>query len=99
MEVICINDNYPIEILKFWEEHGVSHPLLGKIYTIRESIRHFDSTVGVRLEEIENPTVPINHPILGKIMFEPTFALNRFAKLNGNIVSQKEVKEIVKVKI
>jgi hypothetical protein len=95
MEVICINDKYPAETLDFWTVFGVSHPIIDKMYTIRESLRHFDGSIGVRVEEIVNPTVPIKHPVLGTIEYEPTFALNRFAKLNGDLLQKEDVEEFI----
>ncbi len=93
MEVICINDKYPAETLDFWTDFGISHPIEDKMYTIRESLRHFDGSIGVRVEEIVNPTAPIKHPVLGPILYEPTFALNRFAKLNGDLLQKEDVEE------
>jgi hypothetical protein len=94
MEVICTNDKYSAENLAFWELHGVSHPIEDKIYTIREVIKHSDGNTGFRLEEINNPEVPINHPVIGVMMYEPTFSANRFARLSGEPLTKSEVEEI-----
>ena len=95
MEVLCINDKYPNDTLFFWKIHGVSHPLDEKMYNIRDAVRHFDGSMGFRFEEIENPTVPIKHPILGQIDYEPTFDTKRFVKLNGEPLSKEEVEEYI----
>jgi hypothetical protein len=95
MEIICTNDKFPVDTLRFWELHGVSHPIEDKFYNIREAVRHFDGSMGFRLEEIVNPTVPIVHPILGKIEYEPTFDTKRFAKLSGEPLSKEEVEEYI----
>ena len=94
MEVICINAEYGAENLFFWAKYGVEHPIEEKIYTIREVIKHFDGNTGFRLEEIVNPETPIVHPIIGTMMYEPTFAANRFARLNGEPLTKTEVEEI-----
>jgi hypothetical protein len=99
MEVICIDDKYPVDTLKTWELYGVSYPILDKMYNIREAIRHFDGSIGVRVEEIINPPIPIKHPVLGNIFYEPTFAMRRFAKLNGDLLEKEEVEELTKLVI
>lgn len=91
MEILCINGTFHKEILLFYQQHGVSVPIEDKIYNIREVIKHTHGSTGVRLEEIKNPQVPINHPILGSIMTEPTFDIKRFAKLNGSEITKEEI--------
>jgi hypothetical protein len=95
MEVLCINEKYPRETLVFWEIHGVSFPFEDKMYNIRDAVRHFDGSTGLRVEEIVNPTVPIVHPVLGKINYEPTFDTKRFVKLSGEPLTKEEVEEYI----
>lgn len=87
MEVLCINDSYSQDILNFWSEHGVSYPKKDGYYTVRESITHTNGKTGYRLNEILNPEIPIKHPILGVIMFEPTFNKDRFRIAEDNLES------------
>lgn len=99
MEVLCIDGNFSKETLEFYKIYGVITPIQDKIYNIREVINHASKpsggeTIGVRLEEIINPKVPIETSLLGKTMIEPSFALYRFRRLDGSILTKKEVENI-----
>ena len=88
-EIICINDSYAEKVLVRWAEHGVKHPVEGSIYTLREIIRHSShqnkNMVGIRVNEINNPTVPVDRPFPMDI--EPTFSIKRFTTLLGEPLS------------
>ncbi|AQG81894.1 hypothetical protein [Spirosoma montaniterrae] len=94
MEVICINDNFPAEVLAFYAEYGVQTPKRDQLYSIRQVKRHTTGDTGVLLNEIQNPDVPVKHPVLGVQWFEPTFNINRFATLLGQPVRQEELEDV-----
>lgn len=95
-EIICINDKYKKEKLEFFSKHGVKYPEEGKIYNIREVIKHSSGEIGLRVQEIQNPEVPIKHSVLKVIYYEPTFYYKRFAHLNDDVVTEEEIKEWMK---
>ena len=94
MDLICINDIYPLETLKFWEEYGVNYPIKDKIYSLRTSQRHTNGRIGIRVNEIINPAIPVKHPILTQITVEPTFNISRFATLTGEILTKEMVEQV-----
>jgi len=106
METICIDGSFTADTLEFYKKYGVSVPQQDKIYNFRDVINHASKTaggetIGVLLEEIINPNVPIYTPILGETWREPTFSIKRFAKLDGSEITKEEIKELSlqKVKI
>lgn len=94
MEVICVSEDYDNETLSFWHKHGVIHPKQDAIYNINSQKKHSNGKIGVTLEEINNPKVPIDHHILRIIMMDVTFSINRFRKLNGEKVKAKELENV-----
>lgn len=94
MEVICVNDQFAAPVLAFYAQHGVQTPKRDTVYTIRQVKRHTTGETGVLLAEIQNPEVPVAHPVLGETWFEPTFNVNRFATLLGEPVRQEELEEV-----
>ncbi len=94
MECICINDSYDNPTLTFWEVHGVKHPLQDKLYTIGSKKLHTIGKVGVTVYEIHNPKVPIEHPILGPIMMDVTFNIDRFRTLSMKKITKEELENI-----
>jgi hypothetical protein len=97
MEVICINGTFSADFLLYYSKYGVKTPKEGKLYAIRDIIKHTNGQTGIRLEQIVNPKIPDNHAILGKIETEPTFNIKRFAKLNGDEITKEEITEIIGV--
>ncbi len=91
MEVICVNDSFPAPVLAFYAEFGVQTPKKEKMYSVRLVKRHTNGETGVLLNEIQNPDVPVKHPVLGEVWFEPTFNINRFTTLLGEPVRQEEL--------
>ncbi|WP_128547597.1 hypothetical protein [Larkinella soli] len=91
MEIICVNDNFPAPVLAFYAEFGVQIPKHEQMYTVRQVKRHTNGETGVLLNEIQNPEVPVKHPVLGEVWFEPTFNINRFRTLMGLPVRQEEL--------
>lgn len=91
--MICIDGNFPKDYVSFYNLHGVETPVEHEEYTIRETVNHSNGKIGYRLNEILNPEVPIKHPILGVIMYEPSFDSERFAEFN--ISALMEEKELV----
>lgn len=91
MDIICINSTFDAHILEFYQEFGVRTPQKDKIYTIRDIRKNsVGGQTGVLLNEIENPQVPIKHPILGVTMTEPSWNLSRFTTLLGDKVKKEE---------
>lgn len=94
MEVICTNDKFPAPVLAFYAEFGVKTPVKDTLYTIRQVKQHTTGETGVLLNEIQNPDVPVKHPVMGEVWFEPTFNINRFATLLGQPVRQEELEDV-----
>ncbi|MBC8156107.1 MAG: hypothetical protein H7Z72_24730 [Bacteroidetes bacterium] len=94
MEIICVNDSFPAPVLAFYAEFGVKTPKQDELYSVRSSKRHTNGETGVLLNEIQNPDVPVAHPVLGQVWFEPTFNINRFRTLLGEPVRQEEVESV-----
>jgi hypothetical protein len=99
-DVICINGSFPPDYVEFYQKHGVVTPEQGKLYTVREVINHASKTaggdtVGILLEEIVNPPVPIQTAILSGNR-EPSWAISRFRNLDGTELEADEVREMVK---
>ena len=94
MEVICTNDTFAPPVLAFYAEFGIKTPVKDKMYTIRQVKRHTTGETGVLLNEIQNPDVPVKHPVLGETWFEPTFNINRFATLMGQPVREEELEMV-----
>lgn len=92
-QIICIDDQFAPDFLAFYAQYGVVHPKEGKIYTPREVVKHSTGNIGLLLEELRNPEVPIIHPVLGSVMREPTWKISRFAHLNGTPLTKEEVKK------
>lgn len=93
-EVICIDGKFSPEIIAFYQLHGVTWPIENNIYTFRDIITHTNGDIGILLQELVNPEVPIKHPILGVIYREPTWAIRRFTTLSGKPLEEylKETK-------
>lgn len=94
MEIICTNDKFPAPVLAFYAEFGIQTPKQDQLYTVRQVKRHTTGETGVLLNEIQNPEVPVKHPVMGEVWFEPTFNINRFATLLGQPVRQEEVENV-----
>lgn len=101
-EIMCIDGKFPAEQLEYYAKTGVTVPLQDQIYTIRDIIFNAVNGKGLRLQEIVNPTIPIQHPILGLVQLEPNWAIRRFTTLLGESITddmlrewQKEMKDTV----
>lgn len=92
-EIICVDGNFTPEALKFYNEFGVITPEQDKIYNIRAVIINSNGKTGLLLEELVNPKVPFISPILGQVMNEPNWDINRFRTLSGEIIktTQKQL--------
>jgi hypothetical protein len=82
MEIICIDDKFPSDALEFYRKFGVEIPKKSSIYTIRDKITHITGDVGLLLNEIVNPLVPINTSF-GVMNREVTWNIKRFTTLLG----------------
>lgn len=94
MEILCVNGRFPAPVLAFYAEFGVQTPRQDTLYTIRQVKRHTNGETGVLLAEIQNPDVPVAHPVLGEVRFEPTFNINRFRTLNDEPVRKEALEEV-----
>lgn len=90
MDIICINNKFTQDVLQFYAKYGVQIPEQDKIYTLRSKHRHSNGGIGVTLEEIVNPFVPIESSLLPDAKIEPTFNANRFSDLLGNPLDKVE---------
>ena len=97
MDIICINGTFSSEFLLFAKQNNIQTPEEGKMYSARDFMTTVDGKKGLWLNEIVNPKVPIFHPILSKkMLMEPSFSVDRFAKLNGDSIESSDIKEVVK---
>jgi len=93
-QIICVDAKFTADQLAFWVHWGVTHPLQDVLYTVREIIaKNSEGNSGILLNEINNPKVPIAHPILGTTMIEPYWNVTRFATLGGTPLTMEMVKE------
>lgn len=90
MEIICINNKFTQDVLEFYAKYGVRIPEENKIYSLRSKQRHSNGLIGVTLEEIINPKVPIESSLLPDAKIEPTFNSKRFTDLFGNPIEKVE---------
>lgn len=88
MDIICIDDKFPAEVLEFYKIHGVVTPKKDSIYTIRDKIRHFTGDVGLLLDQIINPPVPVQ-TAFGIINREVTWNIKRFTTLDGKKITEE----------
>lgn len=97
MDVLCVNGKFSVDFIEFYKKYGVIVPIQDSIYTIRDVIINFDKGVGLLLEELVNPKVPIFHPLLQEwIEMEPNWDINRFATLSSNPLNIAEIKNLFK---
>jgi hypothetical protein len=96
MDVICVDGKFPEDAKQFWTKYGVVWPEQGKMYTIRDVIKNTNGDTGLLLEELVNPKVPIKHPILGWVQYEPNWNINRFSTLKGDAIDREALKDIIK---
>jgi hypothetical protein len=94
MDLICTNDTYSPDTLEFWAKRGVNYPIKDKIYSLRNSQRHTNGKIGIRVNEIINPAIPVKHSILTQITVEPTFNISRFALLSGETLTKEMIEQV-----
>jgi hypothetical protein len=93
-DIICTNDKFAPEVLAIYAKFGVVIPKKDTIYTVRQVKKHTTGDTGLLLNELVNPDVPVKHPIMGEVWFEPTFNINRFATLAGMPVKKEELENV-----
>lgn len=98
MDVICVNSTFTPNQLEYWKQHGVVHPQQEKLYSIRRVIKYVNGKTGILLEEIVNPHLLMKHQVLGSVTVEPSWNLERFRTLQGDIIT-KEMLENVDVNV
>lgn len=99
MDVICTDGNFSEEAKKRYREYGVVWPEQDKMYSIREVVKTTTGETGLLLEELVNPKMPILHPILGSIEYEPNWHIRRFSTLQGDAITKESLKDIIKQSI
>lgn len=98
-DIICVDATFTSDQLEYWKLNGVVHPKYQKIYSIRSVTKHTNSSVGIRLNEIVNPKIKVKHSVLTEVYLEPTWKLQRFRTLQGDIINEKEILEKIKEKV
>lgn len=91
MQVICINDRFPVDYQIFYIERSITTPVRNELYSIRDIIKTIKGDYAFLLEEIVNKKVFINHPILGTAEVEPSWGAHRFTDLNGKKIDMLEL--------
>lgn len=96
-DIICVDDQFSPQQKQFFLANNVTTPNKDIVYTIRELIPLSIDTksIGFLLNEIQNPKVPIKHPLLGVVTVEPNWSSKRFTDLQGNELTQEILKEIL----
>jgi hypothetical protein len=94
MDLICINDTYSSYTLEFWAKNGVWYPWKDRMYSLRNCQRHTNGKIGIRVNEIINPAIPVKHNILTQITVEPTFNISRFALLTGETLTKEIIEQV-----
>jgi hypothetical protein len=95
MDIICINSKFEPEKLAFYEQHGIVTPQKDNLYTIRLFSKNSNGEYEILLNEIINKEIPIKHKILGISHKEPAWKATRFAKLNGDVITKEEIKNLI----
>lgn len=104
MEVLCHNGKFSPQVLEFYKLNGISYPIEGRIYGVREVRREYgkvdnEDNIGILLDEIVNPKVDAYHPVLGTIKIEPSFSIRRFSNLHSDMLTKESLKDIIKQSI
>lgn len=96
MDIICINDVFPLEWELYFKNHNIIKPVRNKVYSIREVIPYLVGEKGLLLNEIVNPSTPRISPtnrLPGSA--EQSWALSRFTDLNGNRLTKESISQLV----
>ena len=82
--------------MELFSRYGVQVPVENSIYNVRDVIKPSGKAgVGILLEEIVNPAIPLNHPIMGTVTHhEPNWAITRFSTLSGEPLSREDIESI-----
>jgi hypothetical protein len=96
MEIICVNGVFSPQQMELFSRYGVVVPVEDSIYTIRDVIKPSGKEgVGILLEEIVNPKIPLAHPIMDTVTHhEPNWAIHRFSTLSGEPLSREDIERI-----
>lgn len=99
MDIICVDGNFSEEARKVYRQYGVVWPEQDKMYSIREVVKTTTGETGFLLEELINPKIPILHPILGSVEYEPNWNIRRFSNLHGDAITKESLSELIKQSI
>lgn len=95
MELICINDTYSSEVLNYFKKYNIKYPKKDEMVEFLRLVKSsVNNKVGIVVKPYENQMVKIMHPFGVEGLIEQSFDINRFAKLNGDLMSEEEVKQI-----
>jgi len=94
-EVICTDGKFSPQQMELFSRYGVQVPVVDQLYTIRDVIKPSGKAgVGVLLEEIVNPKIPLAHPILGgTVMMEVNWLITRFSTLSGDTLTREMIEQ------
>jgi len=93
-EIICIDDVFSDKVMKIYKKYGVSIPKLNSVYSPRKIIRHTNGEIGVLLEGLVNPEIPLDEMGIQWFKMEPTWNLRkRFRTLDDKEITEEMVKE------
>ena len=96
-EILCVDGKFTPEQLEIWKKYGVVHPIEGKLYSIRDTIRHSNGAgMGILLNEIVNPPVPVFTGVIS-VEIEPTFKISRFRTLAGQPILEEKIENYVEI--
>lgn len=98
MEIICINALFSSDTLEFFEKHGVITPELDSFYSVRDIIINSNGQTGILLNEIINPKISVEHPLLGIALMETNWNLRRFKNIDGTEIDSIELQQELKIK-
>lgn len=98
MDIICVDDNFSLEALEFWDKYKVTTPKKDKLYTIRDVIINSTGETGLLLNEIHNPKVPIKHPLFITANIEPNWHEKRFRTLSKQKLNIIQLKNEIKIR-
>jgi hypothetical protein len=94
-EVICTDGKFSPQQMELFSRYDVEIPMENSFYTIREVIKPSGKVgVGVLLEEIVNPKIPLAHPILGgTVMMEVNWSITRFSTLSRDTLTREMIEQ------
>lgn len=96
MELICINDSYEPKQLEVFALNNIKFPKEGELVELLRVVKYpRKGTIGLIVSPYQNQFIKgINMGVEGEM--ELSFSYKRFAKLNSEIITEEEIREIKK---